>query len=361
MTRPIGVDRAAVITPDDVRAAAQRLAGRVHRTPVLTSRTLDALSGAQLFLKAENLQRAGSFKVRGAFHAVSRLDEAQRQAGVVAFSSGNHAQAVALAGAEFGVPSTILMPSDAPELKKAATRGYGAQVIEFDRYTQDREQLAREIVDRTGATLIPPFDHPDVMAGQGTAALELIEEVGEVDVLIAPVGGGGLLSGCATIARDLLPGVRVLGVEPEVGDDARRSLEAGRIVTIGVPRTVADGAQTTALGALTFPVIQRHVEQVLTVSDPQVVVTARLLLERLKILVEPTGALGVAAVLHAAEGSGIDLTGRRVGVILSGGNTDLTRLARLCADHAGWARWRGLVPGVTPGHEKRPVTRAFLG
>lgn len=315
------------ITAADVRAAHERIRDHVHRTPVLTSRAVDAATGAQVFFKAENLQRIGAFKARGAFSAISAMSPAQRAAGVVAYSSGNHAQAVALAARELGAPARILMPRDAPPVKFAATRGYGAEVIEFDRYAESREQLAAEIAQRTGAMILPPFDHADVMAGQGTAALELLEDAGELDILLAPIGGGGLISGCAVIAREMAPGIEVVGVEPEAGDDARRSLAAGRIIEIDVPRTIADGAQTRALGRLTFPVIAREVREILTVSDAQLVRTARFLLERMKILVEPTGALAPAALLEGA----LDVRGKRVGVILSGGNVELDRLAALSA------------------------------
>lgn len=313
------------VTIDDVRAAAQRVVGRVHRTPGLISRTLDAATGARVFCKAENLQRTGAFKIRGAFNAIASLPAQEPEHGVVAYSSGNHAQAVALAARELGVPATVLMPKDAPSLKREATAGYGARVIEFDRCTESREQLAHEIAERTGASIIPPFDHPAVMAGQGTAALELLEQVPDLDALVVPIGGGGLASGCAVAARALRPSIRVIGVEPAAGDDARQSLAAGRIVQIDVPHTVADGAQTTALGQHTFPVLRRELEQIVTVTDDELLHACRFLLERMKTLVEPTGALAAAAVLTGAA----DVAGQRVGVILSGGNTELARLAAL--------------------------------
>ena len=312
-----------VLTADDVRAAAARLRGVAHRTPVLTSRTLDERVGAQVFLKAENLQRSGAFKFRGAYNAISTLPHGAK--GVAAFSSGNHAQAVALAASLLDVPAVILMPEDAPPTKLAATRGYGAEVVTYDRYTQDRDALGRALADERGLALVPPYDHAAVMAGQGTAALELIEDAGSLDVLVTPVGGGGLLSGSATIARELLPDVRVVGVEPEAGDDMRQSLASGERVTIDVPRTIADGLQTTSPGALPFEVIQRLVDEVVTVRDEQLVEAMRFLFERLKIVVEPSGAAAVAALLaRRVEGS-------RIGVVLSGGNVGAARFAQLVA------------------------------
>lgn len=312
---------------DDVKAAAGRLAGHAHRTPVMTSQTADALAGARLFFKCENLQRMGAFKFRGGFNAISRLADAQRRRGVLAFSSGNHAQAVALASRLLGVKATILMPADAPAMKIAATRGYGAEVITYDRMTQDREALARTLAEERGAELIPPYDHPDVMAGQGTAALELFEEVGPLDALLVCLGGGGLLSGCATAAAELAPDCRVIGVEPEAGNDVQQSLARGEIVTIPVPLTIADGAQTTHAGRLTFPVIQRKVERVVTVSDAQLVRTMRFFAQTMKLIVEPTGCLAAAAALDRV----VDLPGGRIGVIVSGGNVDLARFSQLLA------------------------------
>ncbi len=312
---------------DDVRAAAQRLAGHAHRTPVLTSRTANAAAGAQLFFKAEHLQRMGAFKFRGAFNAISRLNDAQRARGVLAFSSGNHAQAIALSARELGTGATIVMPSDAPAIKLAATRGYGARVVTYDRMTENRETLSRRLADEQGLTLIPPFDHVDVIAGQGTAALELFEEVGPLDFLFVCLGGGGLLAGCATAAAGMAPGCRVFGVEPLAGNDVQLSLIAGTPVTIPVPVTIADGAQTTRVGDLTFPIIRQRVEGVLTVTDDELVTTMRFFAERMKQVVEPTGCLAAAAVLQGR----VDVAGARVGIIVSGGNVDLASFARLTA------------------------------
>ena len=314
-------------TFEDVAAAARRLAGHAHRTPVLRSRTADALIGADVFFKCENLQRAGAFKFRGAFNALSRFDAAQRRAGVIAFSSGNHAQAIALAGSVLGIPATILMPDDAPQAKVAATLGYGAEVIRFDRYREDREAIGRRLAHERGLTLIPPYDHADVIAGQGTATLELIEEVGKLDDLFVCLGGGGLLSGAALAVRALSPNCRLHGVEPEAGNDAQQSLALGEIVHIDTPQTIADGAQTQHLGELTFAIIRRDVNDIVTASDAQLVQAMRFFAERMKLVVEPTGCLGFAGACHA----GLPLAGRRVGVLISGGNVDLRRLAELIA------------------------------
>lgn len=309
----------------DIQAAAARLDGVAHRTPVATSRTANERTGARLFFKCENLQRMGAFKFRGAYNALSQFTPEQRRAGVVAFSSGNHAQAVALSSRLLGIPATILMPSDAPQMKIDATRGYGAVVQLFDRYKEDREAIGRKLADERGMTLIPPFDHPHVMAGQGTAALELIDEIGTLDVLLVCVGGGGLISGCAVAAKHALPQCRVIGVEPEAGNDVQQSLRRGAVVHIDVPRTIADGAQTQAPGRFTFPVIQALVDDVLTVTDQQLVSTMRFFAERMKMVVEPTGCLAAAAVLEGV----LDVRGKKVGVILSGGNIDVTRYAAL--------------------------------
>jgi threonine dehydratase len=328
------------ITFDDVAAAAQRLAGHAHRTPVLTSRTADELTGARVFFKAESFQRMGAFKFRGAFNALARFSPAQRERGVIAFSSGNHAQATALAARILGMPSVIVIPKDAPAAKLAATRGYqdgqpGSEVVLYDRYTEDREAIGRRLAQERGMTLVPPYDHADVMAGQGTAALELVEQVremdgGGLDALLVCVGGGGLISGCAVAAKHLLPGIEVWGVEPEAGNDTQRSLAEGRIVHIDTPKTIADGAQTQHSGALTFPVIQALVKGIVTASDEQLVQAMRFFAERMKIVVEPTGCLGAAALLSRVAGLP-DLRGRRVGVILSGGNVDVRRYAELLA------------------------------
>ena len=311
-------------TYDDVVAAAGRIAGHAHRTPVLTSRTVDEEFGAQVFFKCENLQRMGAFKFRGAFNALAKLDAAQRKAGVIAFSSGNHAQGIALAARELGMPATIVMPQDAPATKVAATQGYGASVVFYDRYTQDREQITRDLAERHGLTLIPPYDHADVLAGQGTAAKELFEEVGPLDAFFVCLGGGGLLSGSALATRALSPHTKLYGVEPEAGNDGQQSLRSGSIVHIDTPKTIADGAQTQYLGNLTFPIIQRDVDDILTVSDAQLVDGMRFFAERMKLMVEPTGCLGFAA----ARAMRHELKGQRVGVLISGGNVDL---ARFCA------------------------------
>jgi threonine dehydratase len=315
-------------TFDDVMAAAQRLNGHAHRTPVLRSRTADDRLKASVFFKCENFQRMGAFKFRGAFNALSRFSAEQRKAGVITFSSGNHAQAVALSARLLGIPAVILMPLDAPPAKVDATRGYGGEVILFDRFKQDREALTREIAQARGMTLIPPYDHPDVIAGQGTAAKELFEEVGELDYLFVCLGGGGLLSGSALSARALSPACKVYGVEPEAGNDGQQSFRSGAIVTIPTPKTVADGAQTQHLGEYTFGVIRRDVDDVLTVSDAQLVQAMRFFAERMKMIVEPTGCLGFAAACEA----GLPITGKRVGVIISGGNVDLRRFGEWMAD-----------------------------
>lgn len=309
----------------DVEAAARRLEGVAHRTPVLTSRTLDDLLGAQAFLKAENLQRMGAFKFRGGYNAVNSLTEAERARGVVAFSSGNHAQAVALAARLHGCRATIVMPHDAPALKLQATRGYGAEVVVYDRYKEDRAAIAARLVQEQGANLIPPFDDLRVMAGQGTTALELVQDVGALDALIVCAGGGGLLSGCAVAARHLLPNIRIFGAEPERGDDMRQSLREGRIVSIEVPRTICDGQQTTAVGKHPFEVIQALVEDVLTVPDRVVVEAMRFAFERLKVVLEPSGACALAALMHHKD----RFHGLRVGVTLSGGNVGADRFVAL--------------------------------
>ena len=317
-----------VISYDDVAAAAQRLAGVAHRTPVLTSHTADAQTGAQLFFKCENLQRMGAFKFRGAYNALAQFSPQQRRQGVVAFSSGNHAQAVALAARLLGMPATIVMPQDAPAIKIEATRGYGADVVLYDRYTEDREAISQRLAHERGMTLVPPFDHPHVMAGQGTAALELMQQVARLDLLLVCVGGGGLISGCAVAARHLQPECRVVGVEPEAGDDVQQSLRRGEIVHIEVPRTIADGAQTQQPGRYTFPVIQALVSDVVTVSDDALRRAMRFFAGRMKLVVEPTGCLAAAAAFEGA----VEVQQRRVGIIVSGGNVDLARYAALIAD-----------------------------
>ena len=312
-------------TYQDVVAAAARVLGHAHRTPVLRSSTADRRLGGQLHFKCENFQRMGAFKFRGAFNALSRFNDEQRRAGVLAFSSGNHAQAIALSARLLGLPAAILMPQDAPASKVEATRGYGAEVIQYDRYTEDREVLSAALARERGMTLVPPYDHPDVIAGQGTAAKELFEDVGELDMLFVCLGGGGLLSGSALAARALSPRCQVYGVEPEAGNDGQQSFRLGRIVDIPTPRTIADGAQTQHLGQYTFEIIRRDVDDVFTVTDDQLVEAMRFFAERMKMVVEPTGCLSFAAACHA----GVDLTGKKVGVIVSGGNVDLKRFAAL--------------------------------
>lgn len=318
-------------TYDDVVAAAARIAGQAHRTPVLTSRIANEETGAQLFFKCENLQRMGAFKFRGAYNALAKFDAGQRRAGVVAFSSGNHAQAVALSARLLGMPATIVMPQDAPASKIAATRGYGAQVVTYDRYTEDREQIGRDLAGRHGYTLVPPYDHADVIAGQGTAAKELFEEVGPLDAFFVCLGGGGLLSGSALATRALSPQCRLYGVEPEAGNDGQQSLRSGAIVHIDVPRTIADGAQTQHLGQLTFPIIRRDVDDILTVSDAELVEAMRFFASRMKLVTEPTGCLGFAAARAMKD----QLKGKRVGVLISGGNVDIGRYAALLAGQGG--------------------------
>ena len=314
-------------TYEDVAIAAERLRHQAHRTPVLRSSTADARWGARFFFKCENFQRMGAFKFRGAFNALARFDATQRQGGAIAFSSGNHAQAVALSARLLDMPALIVMPQDAPAAKLAATRGYGAEVVLYDRFAQDREALTRQLAAERGMTLVPPYDHADVIAGQGTAAKELFEEVGPLDALYVCLGGGGLISGSALAAKALSPGCRVYGVEPEAGDDGRQSLRAGHIVHIDTPRTIADGAQTTHLGELTFGIIRRDVADIRTVTDVQLIEGMRFFAERMKMVVEPTGCLAFAGAVAEAP----MLRDARVGVIVSGGNVDLARYAALLA------------------------------
>ncbi len=312
----------------DVEAAAARIAGVAHCTPVLTSSTADALVGARVFFKCENFQRMGAFKFRGGYNAISKLTPAQKQAGVLTFSSGNHAQAIALAAKLLGVSATIVMPLDAPAAKRAATEGYGGKVVTYDRYKEDRAAVARALQEKTGAVLIPPYDHDDVIAGQGTAAKELIEEVGQLDYLLTPLGGGGLLSGSLLSAGALSPACKVYGVEPEAGNDGQQSLRKGEVVRIDTPKTLADGAATPYLGDITFPIIKQRVTDIVTVSDAQLVQTMKFFAERMKMVVEPTGCLAAAAVLQKV----VSLpAGARVGVVLSGGNVDLAAYGKLLA------------------------------
>ncbi len=311
----------------DIEQAAVRIAGVAHRTPVLTSRTANEIAGAQLFFKCENYQRMGAFKFRGAYNALAQFTAEQKKLGVCAFSSGNHAQGLALSAKLLGIPAAIVMPLDSPAVKLAATRGYGAEVITFDRYTEDREAIGRKLADERGMTLIPPYDHAHVMAGQGTAALELHEEVGQLDTLIVCLGGGGLISGCAVAAKHLNPKIRVIGVEPEAGNDAQQSKAAGKIIKIETPKTIADGAQTQFVGQLTFPVIQELVDEIVTVSDAQLIEAMRFAASRMKMVIEPTGGLAMAAAMQGV----VDVKGQRVGVIVSGGNVDIAQLAKFLA------------------------------
>lgn len=332
MDQPAATATPAQLTPDpvtfdDVAAAARRLEGIAHRTPVLTSRTVNARVGAQVFFKGEHLQRGGAFKFRGAYNALVQLSPSQRTRGVITYSSGNHAQAVALAGRLLGIPATIVMPMDAPAVKLAGTRGYGGEVVTYDKHETTREAVATALAETRGLTVIPPYDDPHVIAGQGTAVKELLEETGPLDVLLVCCGGGGLLSGSALSADALAPACRVVGVEPAMADDATRSFRTGTLHTVTNPETIADGARTPSLGALTFPLIRRHVDEMVTVSENAIVAAMLFIWERMKQLIEPTGALGAAALF---EGS-VPVAGRRVGVVFSGGNADLRALAPLMA------------------------------
>ncbi|GAA3183279.1 pyridoxal-phosphate dependent enzyme [Streptomyces virens] len=313
------------VTLDDVRDAAARIEGVAHRTPVLRSRTLNSLVGAEVFVKCENLQRVGAFKFRGAYNAASRLTPEQLSRGIAAYSSGNHAQAVALAARELGTTAVIVMPEDTPTSKVEATRGYGAEVVTYDRYTGDRVAIGEALAAERGLALIPPYEHRHVIAGQGTAALELLEETGDLDALVVPVGGGGLIAGSATAAKGLQPGIKVIGVEPEEGDDTKRSLEAGRRVSIPVPRTIADGQAADIPGELTFSLNQKLVDDIVLVSDDEIRQAMRTAFERMKTVVEPSGATPLAALLAGR----IDPVPRRIGVIVSGGNIDTRRFAQL--------------------------------
>jgi threonine dehydratase len=311
---------------EDIVAASRRIAGHSQRTPVLRSRSADQRVGAEVFFKCENFQRVGAFKFRGAFNALSQFDPDQRRAGVVSFSSGNHAQAIALAAKLLGIPATIVMPRDAPAVKANATRGYGAEILLYDRHTEDREAIGAELARKRGLTCIPPYDHPHVIAGQGTAALELFEEVGPLDALFVCLGGGGLLSGSAIVAHRVAPACKVYGAEPAAGNDGSQSFRAGHIIHIDTPATIADGAQTQQLGNLTFPIIQRLVEDIVEVTDAELVDCMRFFAERMKIIVEPTGCLSFAAAQKVRAGS-------RIGIIVSGGNVDLARFAELLSVH----------------------------
>ena len=315
-------------TFSDVESAARQIEGVAHHTPVVSSRTVNARSGAEVLFKCENLQRGGAFKFRGAYNALSRLSPGERRRGVATFSSGNHAQAIALAGQVLDIPRVIVMPSDAPAVKRIATEGYGGEVVLYDRDREDREAIGKRLAAERGLTLIPPYDHPHIIAGQGTAARELIEEVGTLDFLFAPCGGGGLLSGTALAAHAMAPACKVIGVEPAAADDATRSFRTRQLQTVHNPKTVADGARTPSLGTLTFPLVLQHVSDMATVDDPTLLKTMFYLWERLKIVVEPTGALGAAAAMEGTTA----IRGARVGVILSGGNVDLAQVGRWMAD-----------------------------
>ncbi|HFX6304862.1 threo-3-hydroxy-L-aspartate ammonia-lyase [Acinetobacter nosocomialis] len=308
-------------TYEDVAAAAERIKGFANKTPVLTSRTVNNEFEAEVFFKCENFQRVGAFKFRGAINALLQFNEAQKKAGVVAFSSGNHAQAIALASKILGIPATIIMPKDAPAAKMAATREYGGNIVEFDRYTEDREKIGKEIAEKNGLTLIPSYDHPHVIAGQGTAAKELFEEVGELDYLFVCLGGGGLLAGSALSARQLSPNCKIYGVEPALVNDGQMSFRKGEIVHIDTPQTIADGAQTQYLGKLTFPIIQQKVDDILTVTDEDLISCMKFFAERMKMVVEPTGCLGFAAARNLKH----ELKGKRIGIIISGGNVDISK------------------------------------
>ncbi|WP_328475833.1 threo-3-hydroxy-L-aspartate ammonia-lyase [Actinoplanes sp. NBC_00393] len=324
-----------MVTLQDVRDAAERIEGFAHRTPVIRSRTLDERVGAQVFLKAENLQRVGAFKIRGAYNAIKQLAPEQLARGIVAYSSGNHAQAVALSARELGSTAVIVMPADTPASKLDAVRGYGAEIVTYDRYTGNREEIGRRLAEERGLALIPPYDHPHIIAGQGTAALELLEETGALDALVVPVGGGGLIAGSATAAKGLQPGIRVIGVEPQAGDDTRRSLAAGERVRIDVPRTIADGQAAPIPGELTFAINRRLVDEIVLVSDDELREAMRFAVDRLKLVMEPSGASGPAALLAGR----LNPAPARIGVIISGGNVGAARLAQLLGD--------GVSPGST--------------
>lgn len=317
-------------TYKDVEAAAARIEGYAHRTPVMTSRTANELCGAELFFKCENFQRMGAFKFRGAMNALLQFTEEQKAAGVIAFSSGNHAQAIALAAQRLSIKATIIMPEDAPTAKVAATRGYGATVISYNRYTEDREQIGRQLAEQHGYTLIPPYDHPHILAGQGTAAKELFEQASSLDALFVCLGGGGLLSGSALAARHFDPACKVYGVEPAAGNDGQQSFRRGEIVRIETPKTIADGAQTQFLGEYTFPIIRDNVDDILTATDDQLIDAMHFFAERMKMVVEPTGCLSFAA----ARAMQSELQGKRVGIIVSGGNVDINRYAQLLSSHS---------------------------
>jgi threonine dehydratase len=314
-----------VITLDDVRTAAARLDGVANRTPVLTSRTLDERAGASVYVKAECFQRGGAFKFRGAYNKIASLDANARARGVLAYSSGNHAQAVAIASRLLGTSATIVMPEDAPTAKLEATRGYGAEIVMYDRWTESREEIGRQLAEERGVALVRPYDDPLVMAGQGTTALELLDDVPELDVFVAPVGGGGLIAGCATAVTALRSGIRVIGVEPEAGDDTRRSLESGERVNVGIPKTIADGLQSPEPGELTFDVNRTLLSEIVTVTDDEILDAMAFLFDRMKVVTEPSGAVGIAALLTGR----IQAPGKKIGIVISGGNVGVGRFATL--------------------------------
>ncbi len=319
------MNKLALPTFDDVVAAHNRIKSYINATPIFTSTTINQQLGAELYFKCENYQKMGAFKFRGAMNALSQFSDSQRKTGVITFSSGNHAQAIALAARTLGMPATIIMPADAPQAKIAATKGYGGKVVTYDRYTEDRESIGRELAEKQGSTLIPPYDHPHVIAGQGTAAKELIESVGPLDMLFAPLGGGGLLSGSLLSAKALAPNCQVYGVEPEAGNDGQQSLQSGKIVHINTPKTIADGAQTQHLGDYTFAIIQQYVTDILTVKDEDLIDAMSFFAERMKMIVEPTGCLAFAAARQMKE----SIQGKKIGIIISGGNIDLNHFAKL--------------------------------
>lgn len=324
-----------MIAFDDISSAAERLAGVAHRTPIAASRTLDERTGAQVLAKCENLQRVGAFKFRGAYNAISRLSEEQMKRGVVTFSSGNHAQAVALVGKLLNTPTVIVMPNDAPAIKLVATRGYGAEVVLYDRVEQKREAIARQLADERGLTLIPPFDHPHIIAGQGTTALELLTDAPDLDGLIVPIGGGGLIAGCCIAAHALKPNLRIFGVEPDTANDSYLSLQKGEIVSTPQSHSIADGLLPTAPGQLTFPIMQQHLEGIVLVTEEELAAATRFMLLRLKLLVEPSGAASIAALL---AGKVPHVAGKKIGVVLSGGNVDPTKLVELLTSD----EWSGM-------------------
>lgn len=328
-----------LVSYDDVAAASRRIEGVAHRTPVLTSRTVNAVSGSSAYFKCENFQRVGAFKFRGAYNALAQFSAEQRKRGVLAYSSGNHAQAIALAGRLLDIPAAIIMPEDAPRVKLRATRGYGADIIPYDPAQRAREELAAEIAEERGFTVIPSYDHPHVVAGQGTAGEELLQEVGALDVLLVPCGGGGLLSGCAIAAGALAPSCRVIGVEPARADDATRSFRTGTLQRVHNPDTVADGARTPFLGAVTFPLVLRYVDDMVTIEEDQILAAMRFLWERMKIVVEPTGALAAAALLYGV----VSAPGQRVGILVSGGNVDVAHAGVWFDSAAGEASGTGSV------------------